>query len=204
MSPQKIAPVDQEEVPEDARLIMYESVGTALDALVAALYGTPDYRTAQETGPAAVRDHHLSRIAAAEIIIRYLQAKALGEAYAAGSVEGAPTTYTALGRAAGLTKEGARGRFPGAVPDPKPGRPAREVTVLFVGGPSQWDNRLMHYPVSALEGDFEDIGAYLVVDQVPADLPADSRAHYAPVAGGARHIWEFKGWVRGDSPTTFT
>ena len=125
------------------------------------------------------------------VLITRAQDRAAREAGAHGA------TYADLARAAGLTREGARSRWPGAVSHARPGRPKKQVRVRFRGGPAGWDGYEMDYPASTLEGELEGIGAYLVVDgdQAPEDAPADARAHYAPESDDTRHVWVFQGWV---------
>ncbi|MER6626494.1 hypothetical protein [Streptomyces sp. NPDC000931] len=97
---------------------------TALDRFVTGAYDLPADRTQAEAGGAAtLRDHHLARMSAAYILSLHLNEVITDAATAAGAVEGAPATYTALGAAVGIGREGARSRFPGAVPGAKPGRP---------------------------------------------------------------------------------
>lgn len=188
-------PIPWDELPTKIQIAVHDALESAITELATEVYDTaPPF----DSQPPALRlAHHLARISAATIITKRLTSESREEAYEAGAVEGSPANYSDLAYAAGITREGARKRWPGAVPDAKPGRPRKQVTVLFTGGPAEWDGYTMQYPASTLEGELESIGAHLVVsgDQVPEDVPADARAHYAPADGGLRHIWEFKGWV---------
>lgn len=193
---ENITPRAWSEVPDTALATSLDALTTALTTLTAQMYGAPDHTVGLEGRPAALRDYHLARIAAAVMLTEWLKGGILAEGYAAGRA-GAPLTYTALGAAAGITKEGARSRWPGVVSDARPGRPRKQVRVTFRGGPAAWDGYEMDYPASTLEGELEGIGAYLVVDgdQAPQDAPANARAHYAPESEDTRHVWVFQGWV---------
>lgn len=186
-------PIPWDDLPTKIQIAVHDALESAITELATELYDTsPPF----DSQPPALRlAHHLARISAATIITERLTSETRGEAYEAGAVEGSPANYSDLAYAAGITREGARKRFSGAVPDARPGRPRKQVTVLFTGGPAEWDGYTMQYPASTLDGDLDTVGAYLVVDAAPEGVPAGSRAHYAPADGGLRHIWEFKGWV---------
>lgn len=199
--PENITPREWVKLPASLRLDVSIAVNRALDLLTTELYGTlPSHADLLEHPPAAQRDHHLARLAAMDLLTTELTHLTRETAFAAGRVEGAPATYTDLGAAVGIGREGGRSRFPGAVPDAKPGRPRKQVTVTFQGGPAEWDRYEMEYPASTLEGDLATVGAYLVVDAIPEGVPADARAHYAPESEDTRNLWVFQGWV--PSPTT--
>lgn len=76
-------------------------------------------------GPAAWRQYHLDRITAATTLIQELSWIIAGEAYLA-DVDGAPATYADLGAAAGISRQAARERWPGAIRHARPGRPRIE------------------------------------------------------------------------------
>lgn len=186
-------PIPWDDLPIKIQIVVHDALESAITELATEVYDTaPPF----DSQPPALRlSHYLARISAATIITERLTSKIRAEAYKAGAVEGSPANYSDLAYAAGITREGARKRFSGAVPDARPGRPRKQVTVTFQGGPDEWDGYRMEYPASTLDGDLDTVGAYLVVDAIPEDVPAGSRAHYAPTDGGLRHIWEFKGWV---------
>lgn len=141
------------------------------------------------------RSDRLALLSATEALRAALEREAAKVARCLGQDATAPVTYADLGRAVGIGREGARSHWPGAIPDPKPGRPKRQVTVTFQGGPAEWDRYEMQYPASTLEGDLDTVGAYLVVDAVPEGVPANARAHYAPESEDTRTVWTFQGWV---------
>lgn len=197
-----ITPREWDDLPTTTRTTAADALQGALTALARELYGTPDDVLTLD-GPAAPlqRDYHLARIAAATTITEYLRRQITEDAYAAGAVEGSPATYTALGHAAGLTKEGSRSRFPGAVPDAKPGRPRKQqVTVSLEGGHPQWDGVELEFDRDAVyDCPLDDVGGYLLIPDgsFPDHLEAgvDWRAHYAPTSEDTRAVWVFQGWA---------
>lgn len=117
-----IRPID--DLPEE----LGERVNTAIHALITditgALYGAPaTLQDAAELPVDAQRDHHLAVLAAAEMLREQLYPVTSLAAYAAGGTTGITTTYADLGAAAGITRQAARERWPGAVLDTQPGRP---------------------------------------------------------------------------------
>ena len=174
-----------------------DELGTLVRRVAAALAPetvAPDPGAALTATPTQARDADLARLRATEALRKVLDEHAYMLALGLAMRQDAPVTYADLGDAVGITRQAARTRWP-VLPDPKPGRPKRQVTVTFQGGPTEWDRYEMEYPASTLEGDLDTVGAYLVVDAIPEGVPANARAHYAPADGGLRHIWEFKGWV---------
>jgi len=178
-------------------------IGSALDDLVRRAAHAMDpahafsaHGDAQVSTPAQCRADDLARLRAVEALRADLETTADMIARRAGGRVEAPVTYADLGRAVGIGRESARTRWPGAVPDARPGRPPKQITVTFREGPAEWDGYRMEYPASTLDGDLDSIGAYLVVDSahMPADVPPDARAHYAP-SNEDRATWVFQGWV---------
>lgn len=195
-----IRPID--ELPQD----LQERVSTAVHALITditgTLYDAPATLTeAAELPVEARRDHHLAVLAAAEMLREQLRPVTSLAAYAAGGTTGITTTYAELGSAAGITRQAARERWPGAIPDAKPGRPQKAtLEVYLTGGPPSWAGSMQRYPRDeVLEGDLDDIGAYLVTpgEEWPEELEAgvDWRAHYAPESENTRTTWTFQGWL---------
>nr|WP_012954662.1 hypothetical protein [Nocardiopsis sp. 90127]ABD48738.1 pSQ10.15c [Nocardiopsis sp. 90127] len=192
-----ITPRAWSEVPDTALAASQDALTTALTTLTAQMYGAPDHTVGLEGRPAALRDYHLARIAAAVMLTEWLKGGILAEGHAAGRA-GAPLTYTALGAAAGITKEGARSRWPGAVPDARPGRPRAHLAVRLTGGPAEWAGAELECDRAEVhDRALEDVGGHLITPshQIPEGLPDDARAHYAPEAEDTRTVWVFQGWV---------
>lgn len=201
--PENITTHEWGKLPVSLRLDVNIAVNRALDLLATELYGTlPSHADLLEHPPAAQRDHHLARLAAMELLTTELTHLTRETAFAAGRVEGAPATYADLGAAVGIGREGGRSRFPGAVPDAKPGRPRKQVTVTLSGGHPQWDGRELEYDrASVYDLDLDDVGALLMIedgsypDHLSMQEGVDWRAHYAPESEDTRTVWTFQGWV---------
>ena len=159
----------------------------------------PDPGAALTATPAQARETDLARLRATEALRKVLDEHAYMLALGLAMRRDAPVTYADLGEAVGITRQAARTRWP-VLPDPKPGRPRKQVEVTFQGGPAEWDGYRMEYPASTLEGDLDTVGAYLVVDAIPEGVPANTRAHYAPTSEDTRTVWVFQGWL--PSPTS--
>ena len=183
-------------------------IGFALDELVRRAAHTmepehafADHGDAREAAPAQCRADDLARLRAIEALHAELTVNAHMLAHRAGGRTEAPVTYAELGSTAGITRQAARERWPGAVKDAKPGRPRKQmVEVLLHGGPPSWAGSMQEYERdSVLDCELGDVGAYLIVDgdDLPEDLEAgvDWRAHYAPEAEGTRTTWVFQGWM---------
>ncbi|MGW5880228.1 hypothetical protein ACWFMI_27145 [Nocardiopsis terrae] len=201
-----IEPLDTDALDEDLNRRVTERMHAMITDIAVHAYGAPaDLHEAAELPPERQRDHHLAILAATEILRERLKGVAGLAAYSAGHVDGAQASYADLGRATGLTREGARTRFPGAVADAKPGRPKKElVTVHLCGGHPQWDGQTLEVEREQVYGaDVEDVGALLMIpdgsfpDHLAAEGGAavDWRAHYAPAEEGPRTTWVFQGWV---------
>lgn len=197
-----ITPREYRQLPAGLRLDVHNALDRALVLLTNELYGTVASSADLDEHPAAARrDHHLARLAAVDLLTEELGHWSEETAYAAGQVEAAPATYAELGRAVGLSREGARNRWPGAVKDARPGRPrTATLEVHLDGGPPTWAGSMQTYPRDeVMRGPLEDVGAYLTTpgDEWPEDLPAgpDWRAHYAPESEHIRTTWVFQGWV---------
>ncbi|MFE9247073.1 hypothetical protein [Nocardiopsis sp. NPDC006938] len=199
-----ITPHDHAEMDDRSRVVLYDAVDGALRTLTRELFGTPESVLSLEEAPPAVqRDVRLARIAAAAMITEYLRTHTIAEGYQAAAVDGAPLTYADLGRAAGISRETATKRWPGAIPDAKPGRPKQQVVVALEGGHPQWDGTTLEFDRDDVYGcDLADVGGLLIIPDgsVPDHLAAqgegpDWRAHYAPESEDTRTTWVFQGWV---------
>jgi hypothetical protein len=203
--PDPITPHAWDDLDDQFKVVLCDAVDEALRTLTRELYGTVDSILDLEGQPPALqRDYHLARVAAAAMITEHLRAKTTSDGYMAGGVTGAALTYADLGRAAGIARETASKRWPGALPDAKPGRPRAQVTVKLVGGPPQWDGQRLEMDYSDVyDSELDGVGGYLVIpdgsfpDHLAAEGGAavDWRAHYAPTSEDTRTVWTFQGWV---------
>lgn len=181
------------------------AIGFALDELVrrAAHAMEPEHAFAEPgealaATPAQCRADDLARLRAIEALHSELTVASHMLAHRAGGRTDAPVTYAELGSTAGITRQAARERWPGAVPDAKPGRPRKQVAVRLEGGPVVWDGAELAFDrVEVYDRALEDVGAYLITPDAPAldGPPEDSRAHYAPKTEDTRNVWTFQGWV---------
>lgn len=147
------------------------------------------------------RDDRLALLSATEALRAALEKEATMLARSLGTNTSAPVTYADLGRAVGIGREGARKRWPDAIPTAKAGRPRRpQATVRLVGGPAEWAEAELEFDRSEVYGlALDEVGAYLITpgEQIPQGVPADARAHYAPGSEDTRDVWVFQGWVEG-------
>lgn len=201
MPDEPITPMDHATMDSRSRVVLYEAVDGAMATLTRELFGTPgSVLGLEKESPAVQRDFRLARIAAAAMITDYLRTYTLAEGYQAAAVAGAPLTYADLGRAAGIARETATKRWPGAIPDAKPGRPKKQITVSLAGGHPQWDGQTLQLDEESVYNcPLEDVGGLLMIPDgnYPDHLESgvDWRAHYAPTSEDTRTTWAFQGWV---------
>lgn len=105
-------------------------IGFALDDLVRRAAHAIDpqaafaeHGEASRATPSQCRADDLARLRATEALCADLSSTAHMLAYRLGGRPEAPVTYADLGEAVGISRQAATGRFPGAIPDAKPGRP---------------------------------------------------------------------------------
>lgn len=127
----EIRPVMYTDMDDDLRWEVSRSLERTITEITTTLYGI-DRTNPFDLPPAQQRDHYLARLAAIESLTEYLRRESHHAAYVTGGIDEAPATYADLGAAVGISRQAARTRFAGAVPDSQPGRPRTHVTEEFV------------------------------------------------------------------------
>ncbi|MEU5869794.1 hypothetical protein ABZ815_52140 [Nonomuraea sp. NPDC047529] len=121
MSPWELSEEDSESI--------YDALHSAASAL-ADQHGTPA-PDVSDAPPRQRADRHLSMLTALTAIQAHVEDAIHGAASAAGAT--GAITYADLGTAAGITRQSARTRWPGVIPDARPGRPRAALTLEDVG-----------------------------------------------------------------------